>query len=135
MDTEGERYNPKLVKEVPVDSLDVRPPAELRKGTYDDRIKVKESLWPQARELHRWLKTQKDGAAHITITEKFKERFRPALAKAKIGFLKLRKPGGKARRYREALSGVVPPQGSEVDCSRRHARGLSGQARRGGRGR
>ena len=113
VDTEGERYNPKLVKEVPVDSLDVRPPAELRKGTYDDRIKVKESLWPQARELHRWLKTQKDGAAHITITEKFKERFRPALAKAKIGFLKLRKPEEKPAAIAKLFQGWFRRKGQK----------------------
>ena len=113
VDTEGERYNPKLVKEVPVGSLDVRPPAELRKGTYDDRIKVKESLWPQARELHRWLKTQKDGAAHITITEKFKERFRPALSKVKLGFLKLRKPEDKPSAIAKLFQGWFRRKGQK----------------------
>ena len=82
------------MKAVPVGSDDTRPPPELKRGRYDDRIAEKRALWPQAKELHRWLKRQPDGAAHITITERYKVRFRAALSRVNLNFLKL-KPQGK----------------------------------------
>ena len=72
-DAEGELFNPKLVKEVPAGSKDVRAPEELKKGTYADRVEQKKKLWPQARIIHAWLRTQPEGAANITITERYKD--------------------------------------------------------------
>ena len=96
-DTKGELHNPKLLKAVPVGSKSVAPPPGLKKGKYDDRIEEKKKLWPQARKIHQWLKTQPDGAVNITITNKYKDdpEFRAALnpANVRLGF----PPGGEGR--------------------------------------
>ena len=98
-DTKGELHNPKLLKAVSVGSKSVAPPPGLKKGEYDDRIEEKKKLWPQARKIHEWLKTLPDGAANITITNKYKDdpEFRAALnpANVRLGFLRLGKDGTK----------------------------------------
>ena len=98
-DTKGELHNPKLLKAVPVGSKSVAPPPGLKKGEFDDRIEEKKKLWPQARKIHQWLKTLPDGAANITITNKYKDdpEFRAALnpANVRLGFLRLGKDGTK----------------------------------------
>ena len=98
-DTEGQLHNPKLIKAVPVGSKSVAPPPELKKGTYDNRIEQKKKLWPQARQIHRWLKTLPEGAANITITNKYKDdpSFKAALnpANVSLGFLRMGKDGNK----------------------------------------
>ena len=75
------------------------PPPGLKKGEYDDRIEEKKKLWPQARKIHQWLKTLPEGAANITITNRYKDapEFRAALnpANVRLGFLRLGKDGTK----------------------------------------
>jgi hypothetical protein len=96
-DTSGELHNPKLVKPVPVESQNVKPPPELKRGTYDKRIEQKEKLWEVAKILHAWLKTQHEGAANITITNRYKNDplFRAALnpGNVQLGFLNMGKKG------------------------------------------
>ena len=79
---------------MPVGSKSVAPPPA---GEYDDRIEQKKKLWPQARKIHQWLKTQPNGAANITITNKYKDdpEFQAALnpANVRLGFLRLGKDG------------------------------------------
>ena len=96
-DTDGELFNPKLVKAVPVGSKDIRPPDALRKGQkgfrYDKRIKQKQALWPAARTIHQWLQTQAGGAAHLVITRKYENnpQIKNALASVNLGFLRMGK--------------------------------------------
>ena len=96
-DAKGKLHNPKLIKAVPAESESVDAPAELKKGTYDNRIKQKEKLWEVAKILHAWLKTQHAGAANITITNRYKDDpvFKAALnpGNVQLGFLKLGKEG------------------------------------------
>ena len=93
----GELHNPKLVEAVPVGSENVKPPPELKKGTYDKRIKQKEKLWEVAKILHAWLRTQHGGAANITITNRYKNDplFKQALnpGNVQLGFLNMGKKG------------------------------------------
>ena len=75
----------------------MKPPPELKRGTYDKRVKQKEKLWEVAKILHAWLKTKHEGAANITITNRYKNDplFRQALnpGNVQLGFLKLGKEG------------------------------------------
>ena len=86
-DTEGNLYNPKIVRPVPPGSKSIEVPPELEAvGLTESRKRV----WPFARQIHEYLKERDEPTAYIKINEEFSNApgMQRALEEAKLGFLR-----------------------------------------------
>ena len=88
-DTEGNLYNPKIVRPVPPGSASIEVPQELQAVGLEERTFSRERMWPFARQIHAWLKEQDEPTAYIKINEEFRSpAMKQALEDAKLGWLR-----------------------------------------------
>ena len=71
VDTQGKRYNPKLVNAVPATSTSFVVPEHLKESGLELRNESREFLWGWAQKIHAWLKEHGE-ASNLTITTRWK---------------------------------------------------------------